>query len=263
MPSPLRRFAVGACLFLLALLSGCAHNAGDPTKDWSAQRFYEEGKKALDNKDWRTAIKRFETLDARYPYGPYAEQGELDVAYAYYKDEDMPSAISAADRFIRLHPTHPNVDYAYYLKGVASFNEQHGIVARITGKSDLSDRDSKGAREALETFRQLLTRFPDSRYAPDARQRMIHLLDVLAKDEVDIASYYFSRGAYVAAADRASYVVDHYQQTRYVEDALGILAKAYKMMGFTKLMNDTVRVLEKNFPNSPYLAQVKTLHVPH
>lgn len=258
MPGSARRGALVLCLSLLALLSGCAHDE-DKTKDWSAQRFYVEGKKALDNKDWKTAIQRYEALEARYPYGPYAEQAELDVAYAYYKDDDMASAIAAADRFIRLHPTHPSVDYAYYLKGLANFDERHGIVAVLTGKSDLSERDSKGAREALEAFRQLVSRFPDSRYAADASRRMVHLLDVLAKNEVSVAAYYFARGAYVAAANRAAYVVDHYQRTRYVEDALGIQAKAYKMMGFTQLMDDTLRVLQKNFPNSRYLAEVKTL----
>lgn len=254
-----RRNALVLCLSLLALLSACAHDSEDKTKDWPAQRFYNEGKQALDKKDWQTAIKRFEALEARYPYGPYAEQAELEVAYAYYKDDDMASAIAAANRFIRLHPTHPSVDYAYYLKGLANFDERHGIVATLTGKNDLSDRDSKGAREALEAFRQLVSRFPNSRYAADASQRTVHLLDVLAQNEIHVAEYYFGRGAYVAAVNRAAYVVQHYQRTRYVEDALGIQAKAYKMMGFTELMNDTVRMLEKNFPNSRYLAEVKTL----
>ena len=253
--------AVPSLMLIIALvMSGCAVN-DDPTKDWSAERFYTEGKAALDTKDYTTAIKNFETLDARYPYGAYAEQAQLETAYAYYKDDEPESAIAAADRFIRLHPTHPHVDYAYYLKGLANFNEQNGIFDKIRGKEDLSDRDPKAAREAFNAFHELVTQFPKSAYASDAAQRMHHLVNTLAKYEIHVAEYYYMRGAYVAAANRGQYVVEHYQQTPLLEDALGIEAKSYKMMGMNKLAEDAIRVLKENFPHSTYLSELQTLSV--
>ena len=252
----MRSFVFHLCLVLC--LSGCAGTL-DPTKDWSAERFYIEGKDALTNHNYVAAIKHFETLEARYPYGPYAEQAQLEVAYAYYKDDEPASAIAGADRFIRLHPTHRNVDYAYYLKGLASFNEQPTFLDRMAGKHDLSDRDPKAAREAFDAFRELATRFPDSKYAKDATRRMHTLMQALAQNEIHVASYYFSRGAYVAAVNRCKYVIEHYQRTPSIEDALGIQVKAYKMMGLDRLAGDTLRVLEQNFPQSRYIDEVKHL----
>jgi outer membrane protein assembly factor BamD len=250
------RFRVVLFFVLLAgFAAGCA-DLQDPTRDWSAQRFYTEGKEALAKGDWMTAIKHFESLEARYPYGPYAEQAQLEIAYAYYKDDDSASAIAAADRFIRLHPTHPHVDYAYYLKGLANFNEQDRLLDRLTGRSDLTDRDPKAPRDAYDAFRELTTRYPQSRYAADAKARMGRLVDVLARNEVNVADYYFRRGAYVAAVNRSKYVIEHYQRTRAVEDALGIQAKAYEKMGLETLKSDTLRVLKKNFPDSRYLAEL-------
>jgi len=243
-------------LWLLSLLAGCASTL-DPTKDWSAERFYKEGKQALTDKNYAAAIKHFETLEARYPYGPYAEQAQLDMAYAYYKDQEPASAIANADRFIRLHPTHQNVDYAYYLKGLASYNEQPTFLDRMAGKSDLSDRDPKAARDAFEAFRELVTRFPNSRYGKDAVRRMDILINALAQNEIHVARYYFSRAAYVAAVNRCKYVIEHYQRTSAIEDALGIQVKAYKMMRLDQLANDTLRVLKQNFPHSRYIEEVK------
>ncbi len=250
----MRSFVFYLCLALL--LAGCAGTL-DPTKDWSAERFYTEGKDALASKNYAAAIKHFETLEARYPYGPYAEQAQLEIAYAYYKDEEPASAIASADRFIRSHPTHPHVDYAYYLKGLASYNEQPTFLDRLVGKYDLSDRDPKAAREAFEAFRELVTRFPTSKYAKDATRRMHRLMQALAQNEIHVASYYFSRAAYVAAVNRCKYVIEHYQLTPAIEDALGIQVKAYKMMGLDQLANDTLRVLEQNFPHSRYIEELK------
>lgn len=250
------RYTAYSCLLLL--LAGCAGLDKDPTKDWSAERFYTEGKKALKDGNYTTAIKHFETLEARYPYGPYAEQAQLEVAYAYYKDQEMASAIAAANRFIRMHPTHAHVDYAYYLKGVANFNDQPNAFEHFFTKKDLSERDPRGMRDAYDAFRELVERYPQSRYAEDARNRMVYLVNFLAKSEINIARFYYSRRAYVATVNRTKYVIERFQRTPSVEDALGLQALAYQKMGMEGLMADTLRVLEKNFPNSRYLKEVKS-----
>lgn len=241
----------------LLILGGCAGLDEDPTRDWSAEKFYNEAKSALDSKNYAAAIKHFETLEARYPYGAYSEQAQLELAYAYYKDDDAASAIAAAERFIRLHPTHVHADYAYYIKGRAHIEEQGGIVGWLRGGNDLSDRDPKALREGYETFAELLTRFPASRYADDARARMRDLVTRLARYEVGVAKYYFERKAYVAAASRAKYVIENFQRTVAVEDALAIQARAYRALGLNDLMQDSVRVLALNFPQSRYLAEFK------
>lgn len=244
-------------LSALILLGGCAGLDEDPTRDWSAEKFYNEAKSALDSKNYAAAIKHFETLEARYPYGAYSEQAQLELAYAYYKDDDAASAIAAAERFIRLHPTHTHVDYAYYIKGRAHVEEQGGIVGWLRGGNNVGDRDPKMLREGYETFTELLTRFPASRYAEDARVRARELVARLARYEISVAEFYFGRKAYIAAANRAKYVVENFQRTAAVEDALAIQARAYRELGLTDLMHDSVRVLEKNFPQSRYLADLK------
>lgn len=248
---------VAATLAVLFLLSACAGLDQDPTKDWTAERFYTEGKTALKQGNHETAIKHFETLEARYPYGPYAEQAQLEVAYAYYKDAEAASAIAAADRFIRQHPTHAHVDYAYYLKGLANFDDQPNILERFFTDRGLSDRDPRGMREAYDAFRELVERFPRSRYAQDSRNRMAHLVNFLAQSEINVARFYYERGAYVAAVNRAKYVIERYPRTPSIEDALGLQAMAYKKMGMESLVTDTVRVLEQNFPASAYLKEPK------
>ena len=241
---------------LLLFLAGCAGLDKDPTKDWSVERFYTEAKTALKEGNYTTAIKHFETLEARYPYGPYAEQAQLEVAYAYYKDQEMASAIAAADRFIRMHPTHAHVDYAYYLKGLANFNDQPNAFERFFTNQDLSIRDPRGMRDAYDAFRELVERFPNSRYAEDSRNRMVYLVNFLAKSEINVAHFYYLRRAYVATVNRTKYVIEHYQRTPSVEDALGLQALAYQKMGMDGLKTDTLRVLEKNFPNSRYIKEV-------
>ncbi len=242
------------------LLGACAGVTEDPTKDWTPERFYQEAKKQMADKTYEEAIKTFETLEARYPYGRYAEQAQLEIAYAYYKNDEPALAIAAADRFIRLHPTHPNVDYAYYLKGLVNFHGERGVVNWLLGsKDDLADRDPRGTREAYNAFRELVERFPNSRYAEDARQRMAYLFNIQAKYEIMVAQFYFKRGAYVAAVNRCKYTLENFPRTPAIEDALGIQTKAYKMMGLTKLAADALRVLKMNFPNSPYIEEVKAL----
>lgn len=243
---------VFALLVLLAA-GGCATLDDDPTKDWSAQRLYTEGKTALANSEYNSAIQYFEKLEARYPYGPYAEQAMLETAYAYFKSDEMASAIAAANRFIRTHPTHPHVDYAYYLKGLASFDEERSTIEKWFGAGDASMRDPKALRDAYDAFKEVATRFPGSKYADDSRKRLSYLTNAMAMSDVHAARYYYSRGAYVAAVNRTKTVIENFQRTPAVEDALGIQALAYRDLGLTDLMADTRRVLEANFPESRYL----------
>jgi len=240
---------------LLGVLIGACGLLGetpDETKGWSAQKLYNEAKDNLNNRSYETAIKYYEKLESRYPYGRFAQQAQLEIAYAYYKDNEPAQAVTAAERFIKLHPNHPNVDYAYYLKGLANFNGDLGWLGYISGQ-DLSERDPKAAREAFDAFKDLAARYPDSKYAPDAVARMNYLVNALASHEVHVARYYLKRGAYVAAANRAQFAIKTYPQAPANEEGLVILVKAYDAMKMTDLRNDAERVLMKNFPDSKYL----------
>jgi outer membrane protein assembly factor BamD len=241
-------------VLLIALSAACSMFSGevDETRGWSASRLYSEARQALDGRDYERAVKLYEKLEARYPYGRYAQQAQIEIAYAYYKDEEVQSAIAAADRFIKLHPNHPNVDYMYYLKGLANFNDDLGILGFIGGQ-DLSERDPKAARAAFDAFKDLVQRFPESRYTPDAIQRMNYLVNALAAHEVHVARYYLTRGAYVAAANRVQYALKTYPQAPANEEGLLIMVKAYDALGMQDLRNDAERVMIKNFPNSTYL----------
>lgn len=239
---------------LAASLPGCGllPEQIDETGSWSASKLYATAKEALGDGNYERAIQLFEKLEARYPYGPYAQQAQLEVAYAYYKDNEPVSAIAACERFIKLHPNHPHVDYAYYLKGLANFIEDQSLFARF-GDQDMSERDPRAAREAYEAFKELVDRFPQSKYAADAAARMRYLVNALASHEVHVARYYYKRGAFVAAVNRGKYVLEHYQRSPAVEEALGIMARAYEKLGMNDLRDDTLRVLKLNFPNSPWL----------
>src|SRR5258706_12766926 len=236
------------------LLSGCGllPKDTDETQGWSAQKLYGEAKDAMSARSWDRAIKYLEKLEARYPYGRFAQQAQLDVAYAYWKFNERASAIAAADRFIKLYPNHANVDYAYYLKGLVNFNENTGIFS-VMDNPDMSERDSKGTRDAFDAFKELVTRFPESKYSEDAQARMRYLVNSLAQYEVHVARYYMKRGAYVAAANRAQFAVQNYVQAPAVEEAVFILVKAYDALGMTDLRDAADRVMRKNFPESRYL----------
>ena len=252
----MRHSVLSTLILLFLVLAGCASVEEDPTKGWSAQRLYTEGKTALANKEYTTAVTYFEKLEARYPYGPYAEQAMLETAYAYYKSDEMVSAIAAANRFLRTHPTHPHVDYAYYLKGLASFDEERSSLERIFGAGDPSKRDPKALQDAFDAFKEVATRFPQGKYAEDSRKRLTYLTNAMALSEIHAARFYFKQGAYVAAVNRTKTVIENYQRTPAVEEALGLQALSYRALGMSELMNDTRRVLEKNFPDSRYLAQL-------
>lgn len=247
---------------LLLVLASCAllPEQIDTTKNWSVSKLYSEAKAAMSAGDYETAIKYYEKLQARYPFGRYAQQAQIDLIYAYYRDDEPASAIAAADRFIKLHPRHPYVDYAYYLKGLANFNVSKGLFERYLPQ-DPAQRDPGAARQSFQDFAELARRFPNSKYTPDAVQRMTYLRNNLAQYEVNVATYYMKRGAYVAAANRAKYVVENYDRSPAVPDALAVMAKAYKIMGLDDLSRDALRVLELNAPSHPAIAEVKKLVV--
>ncbi|WP_018985431.1 outer membrane protein assembly factor BamD [Methylophilus methylotrophus] len=253
---PLNTLFTRAFIFIGALaLSGCAifgnPNPLDETKGWSEQRLYAAGQEKMADKNYDKGIEYFQKLEARYPHGVYATQAQLEVAYAYYKKSEPVLCLSAIDRFIKLHPNHPNLDYAYYLKGLATFNER-GIIEKYT-KQEINDRDPKTLRVSFNAFKELVERFPTSRYAKDATQRMIYLVNTLAMHEMHVARYYMQRKAYVAALNRARYVLETYPNSSSVEDALITLVSAYDAMDLTDLKNDTLRILKTNYPENPMI----------
>jgi len=239
---------------LAVALGGCGLFSAkeDETIGWSAAKLYSEARIALNERQYETAIKYYEKLEARYPYGRYAQQAQMETAYAYYKDGETASAVAAAERFIKLHPNHPNVDYMYYVRGLANFNDDLGLFGFVSGQ-DMTERDPKAAQAAFDAFRELVKRFPDSKYTPDAIQRMNYLVNALAAHEVHVARYYMKRGAYVAAANRAQASLKSFPQAPANEEGLLIMVKAYDALGMTDLRNDAERVMLKNFPNSKYL----------
>lgn len=240
-------------LIAVALAAGCGllPEEIDETIGWSAQRIHAEARDALNGGGYDRAITLLEKLEARYPYGRYAQQAQIEIAYAYYKSNQPELAIASADRFIRLHPNHPHVDYAYYLKGLVSFNEDLGLLGWIANQ-DLSERDPKGAQESFDAFKELVTRYPESRYTPDSIQRMRYLVNALAQHEVHVARYYQRRGAHVAAVNRAQAAIKNYPDAPAIEEALFIMVGSYDAMGLTDLRDDAARVMQANFPDSVY-----------
>jgi outer membrane protein assembly factor BamD len=236
-------------LLLLALLTGCAttkKGEEDEHANWSAEQLYGEAKKALENKSYEKAIKLYEKLEARYPFGDYATQAQVDVAYAYYKNNEPDSALAATDRFIKLNPTHARVDYAYYLKGLINYNRGITFVDRFM-PTDSSQRDPGSARDALRDFNDLLARFPNSQYAEDSRQRVNALRNNLAMHEVHVADFYMRRGGYLAAVNRCKEVLQRYQRTQAVPKALKIMEDAYRKLELDELADAAARVYALNF----------------
>jgi len=253
---PLNTLFTRAFILITALtLSACAifgnPNPPDETKGWAEQRLYAAGQEKMADKNYDKAIEYFQKLEARYPHGAYATQAQLEVAYAYYKKTEPVLCLSAVDRFIKLHPNHPNLDYAYYLKGLATFNER-GIMEKYT-KQEINDRDPKTLRVSFNAFKELVERFPSSRYQKDATQRMIYLVNTLAMHEMHVARYYMQRKAYVAAMNRARYVLETYPNSVAVEDALVTMISAYDAMDMADLKGDTLRILKANYPENPMI----------
>jgi len=235
-------------LLMLAglLLTGCATTSTDPTEGLSAAELYAKAKERLDAGNYSKAIDYYETLESRYPFGDYATQAQLDVAYAYYRDNEPESALAAADRFIKLHPRHPAVDYAYYLKGLVNFGLKKSIMDKFYTR-DLADYDKSIMQQSYDDFAILVKRFPDSPYAEDAIKRMVFLRNQLARAEIKVAEFYLERHAPVAAANRARTVVESYQGSDSVRRALEIMVLAYRRLQLDDLALDAERILKLNY----------------
>ncbi len=244
-------------LLLSFALSACSWFKDKiPEPDIPEQQLYEEALQAMDLNDWDLALEKLQLLEARYPFGRFSEQAQLELIYAYFNNYEPEAARAAADRFIRLHPNHENVDYAYYLKGLTAFEQDRSWISSYLPVDD-SKRDPGAALDSFESFNQLVTRYPDSQFSPDAQKRMVYLKNRLAAYEVHVARYYIKRGAYVAAVNRGRYVVENMQETPSLADALAVQVEAYTLLGRQQLAADTLSVLQENFPDYQYTPAYK------
>ena len=248
------RTALWALLAVALQLAGCSSTNKDETSSGSAERLYKEAKEDMDSGSYDRAIKTLERVEGLAAGSLLAQQALLDMAYLNWRTGERTTALSTIDRFIKLNPSSPALDYALYLRGIINFNDNLGLLGGLFGQ-DLSERDQRASRDAFQAFKQLTDQFPLSRYAPDARQRMSFIVNSLANYEVHVARYYFRRGAYVAAAARAQAAVAEYQQSAAVEEALFIMVESYDKLELPQLRDDADRVLRKNFPNSSYLSK--------
>jgi len=238
----------------LLALSGCGMlpSKTDETQKWSAEKLYAEAREEMSAGQYDAAIKLFQRLESSYPFGTYATQAQMEIAYAHYKTRDQAEALAAVERFIKLHPNHPQVDYMYYLRGLVNFNDQIGFLSVIYSQ-DPSERDPRGTREAFASFKALVDKFPNSKYAPDSIARMNYLINAMAQYEVHVANYYFRRGAYMAAVNRAQNAVSDYSESPSREEALFIMIRSYDKLGMFDLRDDTQRVFLLNYPNSRFM----------
>lgn len=233
-------------------LAGCSSTPVDETANWSPEKIYAEAADERDSARFEKAIELYEKLEARAAGTPLAQQAQLDKAYTHYKANEPAQALAVLERFMRLHPASPALDYALYLKGLANFNDNLGLFGSLA-RQDLSERDQKAAKLSFEAFRDLLDRFPQSRYASDARDRMTYIVNSLAQSEVHVARYYLNRGAHVAAINRAQAALREYPEAPALEEALAILVSSYEALGLKDLRDDAQRVLRANYPDSPFL----------
>tara|TARA_R110002074_G_scaffold114782_1_gene245421 strand:- start:51822 stop:52676 length:855 start_codon:yes stop_codon:yes gene_type:complete len=265
---PIKRILLA---FIFGALSACSimdvvtpNDAPDEKANWSAADFYKEAKAALNDENYVSAIELYEGLESRYPFGTYAQQAQIDLTYAYYKNDEPESALATADRFVRIHPRHENVDYIYYLKGLINFNRGIGFLERYL-PTDKSQRDPGAAITSLDDFETLLRRFPDSKYAGDSKQRIIALKSNLALHDLNVAEYYMKRKAYVAAINRATNIIENYPKTTAVPRALLLMVEAYQQTGMNDLSADAQRIYDLNYPNglppldNPEYAHEKTV----
>lgn len=240
---------LAACL----LAAGCSSTLDDKTANWSTDRIYSEARDELNGGSYDKAVPLLEKLEGRAAGTPLAQQAQLDKAYAQYKSGDKAQAVATLERFMKLHPASPALDYALYLKGLVNFNDDLGMFSWLS-RQDLSERDQKAAKDSFESFRELSTRFPESRYAQDARQRMTYIVNSLAQYEVHVARYYYQRGAYVAAINRAQIALADYQNVPALEEALYILVRSYDALGMASLRDDAQRVMHSTYPQSKFSA---------
>lgn len=251
-----RAIARLALIVLLIALSGCSlfsKKRTDPFDTMTVEEIYQRGMGYMDKGDYEGAIMAFTRLSGRFPFGPYAEQSQLDLGYAQYKSNKPDDAYSTVNRFIKTYPTHKHVDYAYYLRGLVNFEREVGLLERYVGQ-DMTKRDQAYLRQSFDDFSELVKRYPQSRYAADARQRMIYLRNGMAQAELNVSLYYLRRGAYVAAANRAKSIVETYDGSPQAADALAVMVESYRKLGQDKLADDSERVLKLNYPDHPFFA---------
>lgn len=235
------------------MLVACGSTPQDEFANIPADKLYADAKDDAAEGNYELAIKKLEKVEARASGTLLSQQAQIDLAYAYFRTGEKAQALAKLDRFIRLHPTSPALDYAFYLQGLVNFNENLGLFGKLS-RQDLAERDQQASRDAYESFKQVVDRFPQSRYAEDARLRMNHIVNSLAAGEVHVARYYLRRGAYLAAANRAQQAVKEYNQSPAVEEGLYIMAQAYDKLGLVQLRDDAMRVLRQSFPNSDFLS---------
>jgi outer membrane protein assembly factor BamD len=252
----MRSFKKALILVILSLFLVACSDSDDPvkeeTKGWSVQRLYAAASTALGKKSYSRAIKLYDVLESTYPYGVYAQQGLLDLAYAYYQNDQPELALPTIDQFITTYPTNVNMDYALYFKGYINYKNDNGLLSGFTGQ-DLAERDPKGVHEAFNAFTELVNRYPNSRFTPDAKDKINRLVNALSRGELYRARYYMSIGAYVAAIGRAQNVIANYPNTPQVEESLAIQEEAYKKLGQVKLAGELHQVIVINFPHSEYI----------
>jgi len=254
----MKRSVTAVILLALALaLGGCGwlDRKLDEKRDWQVEDYYRAAKAELDSGSWLAAVKLYGELESRFPFGRYAQQAQLDTAYAYYKEGDSAQAIAALDRFAKSYPNHQNLDYALYLKALANFKEDLGPIASGLGRQDLADRDPKAARESFEMFKELVNRYPDSRYVDDSLARMDLLVDALARHQLHVARYYLKRRAWLSAANRAQDIVVRFPTSPLRREALEIMIESYDRMELPELRDDAKRVLAKNYPAAPMVQE--------
>ena len=252
--SPRRGRLVGLAVVLATAgwLAGCSNTPKDETAKWSAEKLYSEAKDEMSAGNYERAGTLFERLEGRATGTLLSQQAQLERAYVMYRTNEKAQALSILERFIKLHPTSPALDYAFYLQGLVNFNDNLGILGSLA-QQDLSERDQQASRDSFQSFKQLVEQFPQSKYAPDAQLRMNYIVNSLAAYEVHVARYYYRRGAYVAAVNRAQQTVQDFQQSPATEEALSIMVRSYDQLGMKDLRDDAQRVLGKNYPNSSYL----------
>ncbi len=250
-----RLSAASSCVLATALFLGaCSTAPVDETAGWSPNRIYSEATDERSAGNFEKAVTLLEKLEGRAAGTPLAQQAQLDKAYTHYKAGEQAQALAAIDRFQKLHPASPAMDYALYLKGLVNFNDNLGLFGALA-RQDLSERDQKAAKESFEALRELVSRFPDSRYSPDARLRMTYIVNSLAQYEVHVARYYHSRGAHVAAINRAQSALSDYTDAPALEEALHIMIQSYDALGMAQLRDDARRVMQASYPDSEYLSK--------
>ena len=253
----LARLAACALPALMAvLITGCASNKPkeDPNSTEAIEKLYAEAKEDISSGSLDSGVKKLERVEGRAAGTLLAQQAQLDLAYAHYRGGERPEALAALDRFIKLHPSSPALDYALYLRGVVNFNDNLGVLGDLA-RQDLSERDQQASRDAWQSFKQLIDQFPQSKYSDDARVRMDYIVNALSDYEIHVARYYYRRGAFLAAANRAQQAVIEFPQTPAIEEALYIMARSYDRLGLDTLRDDADRVLRKNFPDSRFIAE--------